>query len=85
MITESRFLCSVHKTNNCPHFFCHPYFLSWWIFLSKYIVLYALRQPIEYLTFKFTFFAILIFSQVDISIKIHSIVCIKTAYRVSDI
>ena len=27
----------IHKTNNCPHFFCHTYF-HWYVFLSKYIV-----------------------------------------------
>ena len=43
-------------TNNCPHFFfCHPFFSDKSIFLSKYIVLYALSRPIDYLTFKFTF------------------------------
>ena len=36
-------------------FFCHTYFSDKSIFLSKYIVWYALSRPIDYLTFKFTF------------------------------
>ena len=44
-------------TNNCPHFFfAILIFSDKSIFLSKYIVLYALSRPIDYLTIKFPFF-----------------------------
>jgi len=63
----------VQKTNNCPHFFFAILIFSVKsIFLSKYIVLYALSQPIDYMTFKFTFYPLISekFSLFDADFKI---------------
>ena len=50
------FIVGCSMTNDCPHFFfAILIFSDKSIFLSKYIVLYALSRPIDYLTFKFTF------------------------------
>lgn len=48
-----RFLRSVQKTNNCPHYVLS--LISRYFYQSTYIVLYAFSWLIVSLTFKFTF------------------------------